>query len=215
MDWRILQIADAAFPTGGFTLSGGLEAAAKLEEVGNEAEIRFFLESSLAQTARGSLPLLEKAYDSPEKFCEINALCQAFLVNPAANRASRMQGPAFLIACEKAFSLAGLGVMRQTADPEDGLHFAPVFGLVVCRLGIPREESRRLFLFMGLRDLISAAVRLGLLGPYQAQRLQAQLSEGLDRVLAERGDDEPVQNSPLLDMFQGAHDRLEARLFQS
>jgi urease accessory protein len=214
MDWRILQIADVAFPTGGFTLSGGLEAAAKLGEVRDEAEIRGFLESSLSQTARGGLPLLERAYDSPEKFGEINGLCQAFLVNPAANRASRLQGSAFLVACEKAFDLC-LGVLREKADPEDGLHFAPVFGFAAARLGISKDESRRLFVFLGLRDLFSAAVRLGLLGTYQAQRLQAGLSRKLDEALAEPGDGEPVQTSPLLDMFQGAHDRLEARLFQS
>jgi len=214
MDWRILQMADVGFPTGGFTLSGGLEAAWRLGEVGNEEETDWFMRESLRQASRGALPLLTRAYEEPKSFGEINALCQAFLTNPAANRASRLQGSAFLYACERAFHPAGLEGLRESAGLEHALHFAPVFGRVTACLAIPLEEARRLFLFLGLRDLLSAAVRLGVLGPYQAQRLQAAYSGELERA-AGALEREPVQTAPLLDLFQAAHDGLDAKLFQS
>lgn len=214
MDWRILQMADVGFPTGGFTLSSGLEAAWRLGEVGNEEGAYQFMSESLRQASRGGLPLLTRAYKEPENFGEINALCQAFLTNPVANRASRLQGSAFLYACERAFYPPGLGDLRESAGAEHALHFAPVFGRVTACLGIPLEEARRLFLFLGLRDLLSAAVRLGVLGPYQAQRLQAGYSGQLERA-ARAPEMEPVQTAPLLDLFQAAHDGLDAKLFQS
>ncbi|HET9869225.1 MAG TPA: urease accessory UreF family protein, partial [bacterium] len=117
MDWRLLQIADVAFPTGGFTLSGGLEAAAQLGEVRDEEALRGFLEASLRQAVRGALPLVERARREPGNFREVNALAQAFLTSPAANRSSRLQGSAFLTACEKAFGPGGFVPLREGSDP--------------------------------------------------------------------------------------------------
>src|SRR5258708_7978448 len=119
MDWRILQIADVAFPTGGFTLSGGLEAASKLGEIQSEQEVFLFLESGLHQAARGLLPLMNRVHGHPENFREINGLCQAFLTNPAANRASRLQGSAFLFACESAFDLPQARSLRDEPMEEE------------------------------------------------------------------------------------------------
>ncbi|HZH77778.1 MAG TPA: urease accessory protein UreF, partial [Archangium sp.] len=43
--WRVLQLADSAFPTGGFAHSGGLEAAVQQGEVrGREGLERFVRE---------------------------------------------------------------------------------------------------------------------------------------------------------------------------
>jgi urease accessory protein len=73
-------------------------------------------------------------------------------------------------------------------------------------------------LFATLRAGLSAAVRLGLSGPLEAQRLQARLAPTLDAALV-RGADVAVadaaQTAPVLDVLQGAHDRLYSRLFQS
>lgn len=76
----------------------------------------------------------------------------------------------------------------------------------------------RLFLFMHLRGLMAAAVRLNIVGPLEAQKLQVRLSLPAEEVFkrcAELTVDEAAQTSPLFDLWQSAHDRLPARLFQS
>ena len=80
------------------------------------------------------------------------------------------------------------------------------------------EDTLRLFLWSTARGGLSAGVRLGLAGTYEAQRMLAELGPVLDAV-AERcgalGADDLAQPAPLLDLLAATHDRLHSRLFQS
>jgi urease accessory protein len=75
-----------------------------------------------------------------------------------------------------------------------------------------------LFLFTHLRSLIAAAVRLGIVGPMEAQSLQHEFTE-LARTILIRSlalsVDDIAQTAPLQEIWQGAQDRLYSRLFQS
>jgi urease accessory protein len=181
-DWLLWQLADSAFPTGGFAHSFGLEAAWQQGEV-NAA--------SLA----------------------------SFLRNPVANRASRVQGRAWLGTIERSFpradvrSFCGAARARLIAR-----HYAPLAGAALHTLGVDRQTAARLFLFGVCRGTLSAAVRLGIVGTTDAQRLLAERTGELDRTLASsltRTVDEAAQTSPLADLWQASHDRLYSRLFQS
>jgi len=79
-------------------------------------------------------------------------------------------------------------------------------------------DAQRLHLHLTLRGVVSAAVRLGLVGTHQAQALQAALAPALDEVLSTCGAfgvEDLAQTAPLLDLFAATHDRLYSRLFQS
>ena len=94
--WLLWQLADSAFPIGGFGHSSGLEAAYQHREVTNRAELIAFLETSLTQLPHGALPFVKAVHEGEIEFCEIDWLCDAFTSNHVANRASRGQGQALL-----------------------------------------------------------------------------------------------------------------------
>ena len=80
------------------------------------------------------------------------------------------------------------------------------------------DASQRVALFGAARGVLTAAVRLGIIGSYEAQRLQHRVSPWLDTVAAQCAaltPDDLAQTSPLVDLWQAAHDRLYSRLFQS
>jgi urease accessory protein len=209
-DWLIWQLADSAFPTGGFGHSGGLEAAWQHGEV-TRANLPGFLEISLRQCARASLPFVAATHAGAERLPELDQLCEAFLSNHVANRASRLQGRAFWTATTRAF-------LPDLTEPPELCHLAPVFGVLTCRLGIATLPAARLFLFLHFRGLVSSAVRLGIVGPLEAQSMQHQLSPIAETVAARAATltlDDLAQTAPLLDLWQGAQDRLYSRLFQS
>jgi urease accessory protein len=210
-DWLLWQLADSAFPAGGFAHSGGLEAAWQHGEVRNASELAALLETSLRQLGHASLPFVSAAHDEPGQLPVLDKWCDTFITSHVANRASRLQGRAFLSSMEKIFP------GRQIVHPPCG-HFAPVFGTVTRTLGLERSRAERMFFFQYLRGLIAAAIRLGIVGPMQGQALQHRLNPLAAEILAQchtLSTAEAAQTAPLLEMWQGTQDRLYSRLFQS
>jgi urease accessory protein len=83
---------------------------------------------------------------------------------------------------------------------------------------VPGDDARRLHLFCLLRDQVSAAIRLGLVGPAEGHELQASLfghCERLQRRSAERRHRDAWRCAPLIDLAQASHSRLYSRLFQN
>jgi urease accessory protein len=219
MNYLLWQLADSGFPAGGFAHSSGLEAAMHHGFVADDAGVRAFAGHALVQAGRSGLPLASAAHRQPEKLAELDRLSDAFLTNPVAHRASCAQGRAWLASSSRAFPAAGLEALQEQVR-RDSLHghYAPLFGAVTARLRIDLRDMQRLFLYVTARGIGSAAVRLGMIGAYEAQEIQAGLAGEIDRIAESSADLGPLdiaQTAPLIDLFQSTHDRLYSRLFQS
>ncbi|HZV34186.1 MAG TPA: urease accessory UreF family protein [Verrucomicrobiae bacterium] len=213
-DWLLWQLADSAFPTGGFAHSGGLEAAWQHGEVRTSAEIQEFVHAGLTQLLNGIFPFMTAAHETPGQYSELDIACDSFLTNHVANRASRLQGRALLASATRIFGEAHFSSEWQA----EYAHLAPIFGFVMRKLAVEHARASRLFVFWHLRGWLASAVRLGLIGPNEAQSMQHGLgifAEELLKRFERKKTSAPFQTAPLLEIWQGAHDRLYSRLFQS
>jgi urease accessory protein len=216
-NWLVWQLADSAFPTGGFAHSWGLEAAYQCGEVVDPSDLGRFLRDAVWQAGRGALPLLTEAHRAPSRLAELDALADAFLTNPVVNRASRVQGRAFLGTCARVWPCPELDAVHDGVPDLCG-HVAPLMGAALRRIGVPLGIGQRLYLFNTARGVVAAAVRLGIVGSYAAQRLQWDCGGLLEQVAvacSDLGEREVVQTAPIADLLQASHDRLYSRLFQS
>jgi urease accessory protein len=216
-NWLAWQLVDSAFPTGGFAHSWGLEAAWQQGEIADRDALWRFVQAALLQTGHGVLPLVTAAHRAPERLLELDALADAFLTNAVANRASRVQGRTLHASASRIWPEASLE--RWTGPAWAGRsHVGPMTGVVLRVVGLPLATAQRLVLFAAARGVLSAAVRLGVAGSYQAQQLQHDCGPVAEWVLGRCGGldvDDLAQTAPLADILQGAHDRLYSRLFQS
>ena len=214
--WTVLQLADSAFPTGGFAHSAGLEAAAQAREVEGPEGVARFVRDAIWQAGWGALPLVRAAFEDPSALPRLDRRAETFLVNHVANRASRTQGRAFVSTAARVFpQRVGPVHARATGLKQ---HFAPLWGAVWHALGLGLDDAQRVLLWSTARNVLSAAVRLGLVGTHEAQALLAQLGHELDevhRACGGLGVEDLAQAAPLADLLQGTHDRLYSRLFQS
>ena len=214
MSFLLYQLADSAFPTGGFAHSGGLEAAVQASEV---SDISAWLREAIVAIGHGALPFVSAVYEpatppaagvSPRShdFTEVDAACDVFLTSAVANRASRTQGRALLDTCRRIFHL----------DVPRAGHHAPAFGACARALKVTESDARRVFLHLSIRGLASAAVRLGVIGPHRAQAIHFELHDALEDIANTRiAMEDAALTSPLQELFGSTHDRLYSRLFQS
>jgi urease accessory protein len=217
--WLLLQLADAAFPTGGFAHSSGLEAAYHLGEVSSARDLERFVVASLWQAGMGALPFVRASHVDPERIAEHDRACDAFLSNHVTNRASRTQGRTLLATCARVFDLPAIHTLDAAARSDTLFaHLTPAFGAATRALEVPLRDAQALFLHTAIRGVLSAAVRLGLTGPHEAQRMHHAHRTTLESVLSAcegLSIEEVAQPAPLLDLFGATQDRLYSRLFQS
>jgi urease accessory protein len=211
------QLADAAFPTGGFAHSSGLEAAWQSGEIPNLAALEAFAVAVLEQTGCGLVPLLNAAYRDPSRFDSLDQLADVFLTNPVANRASRVQGRALAATAARIWPSGPVDAVAARVDAGLG-HQGPVMGAVFAALNLPLTVARQVCLYTAVRGVLAAAVKLGIAGSYESQRIQHGLIPVIAAVAKRACDfDEKdlAQTAPVIDLLQAAHDRLYSRLFQS
>lgn len=218
-DWLLWQLIDSALPVGSFAHSNGLEATCHSGELPTGEQVLEWLQASLIQAGHASLPFVTACYDARWSLEELDCRNEVFLLNHVANRASKVQGRALLLAASRIFAQPDLQQLFKDGAPgRIHMHFAPVFGAVLCTLGFSRETTARAFLFCHFRGVLASAVRMGVVGPLEAQSLQYRLGPECEKHLARFLTltlDDIAQTAPLIELWQASHDRLYSRLFQS
>lgn len=221
--WSQWQLLDSVLPTGGFAHSSGLEAAIQARIVLHPEDLKTFVIHVLDNTGSLLLPFVHSASLSPdlETWKKNDRLLDAMLSNEVSRKASVTQGSALMRVAAVVFSeIPSLKTMRETFSRSGAVsfHHAPIFGLICGLLGWDSTMSQRAYLFITMRDVISAATRLNLVGPLGAAVLQHQLEFVAEDILKKwmnRPVEEACQTVPLLETVQGCHTYLFSRLFCS
>lgn len=221
--WSQWQLLDSILPTGGFAHSYGLEAAMQSRIVNNQEDLRLFLIQVVDNIGSLLLPFVYCASRSPEAaaWVKLDQLLDATLTNEVGRKASTSQGSALLRVAASVFTeIQPLQDLRRTflGSTSVSFHHAPIFGLICGLVGFDSETTQRAYMFVAMRDVISAATRLNLIGPLAASVLQHQVAPDAEKMLQkwrDRDVSEASQTAPLLDALQGCHAYMFSRLFCS
>jgi urease accessory protein len=162
-----------------------------------------------------------------------------------AQRASIAQGRALIGVWERAFRVSFAGpdnpisedaeaaataiddlsdALKSCLEEDEDLgpkgHFAPLWGVVCRAMGLDLQQTAYVFIMNHAKAVLSAAVRAGVMGPYQAQNVLA--SQELQDTMMKRIEREwntPVEQAgqvvPALDLWIGRHELLYSRIFNS
>lgn len=154
------------------------------------------------------------------KDCDVPGLEEG---DPTVKKAAAMFGALLRLSSPSSSSSSDMdgetGTTASLPPPYAG-HLAPLFGAVARLLGLPPRQTAHVYLLGHAKALVSAAVRAGVLGPYQAQRVLALPATRRQlAALVDRHADVPVERAgqavPALDLWAGRHELLYSRIFNS
>lgn len=216
---RLLHLADSALPTGSFAYSYGLESSLTFGLVRTETEFRAYLYSFLQQAVGFDLPFITSAAGASPDVAPLLLEYDAQLLTPALHQASLTQGKNWLKLLATFYPEVGLAELGQElARQELPAHFVPLFGLSLGKAGFAVADIQATYLHLALRDQLSAAIRLGFIGPMAGHRLQHDFYEIFENLL-DAADIRPYTEASrctlLLDVAQILHDDIYSRLFQN
>lgn len=108
----------------------------------------------------------------------------------------------------------------SSLPPAVSAHLPPLFGAVCRAAGLDARQAAFVFMLNHVKALVSAAVRRGMFGPYQAQKILAsQQVRGTVEAVVRREWDTPYyeagQSVPVMDLWVGRHEMLYSRIFNS
>lgn len=172
-----------AFPTGGFAFSHGLERLAEAGVVGDRASLTGWLRDlSHMGSLRNDLIVLTQAWRAAESgrsgvLDEVAEL--AFALAPTAERRleTSTQGNAFAMAVDAAWSSPSVRHLQQRHAGR--IAYPVAVGAAAGDRAVDLAATLLAYAIAFAGNLVSAAIRLGIIGQFDGQRVLADLVSGL------------------------------------
>jgi urease accessory protein len=218
--YRLLTWLSPAFPTGAFSYSHGLEAAAISGAVHDRSTLETWISaivtrgsgridaSILCDSHRAALAGDMAALDAT------NRRGLAYRGTAELALESDQQGSAFLATCRAAWPEAFLAAW----DNGVGVCHAAAFGAAAARAGIALGDALLGYLAALAANLVSAGIRLGLVGQTDGQRILAALEPAIAAaatVAMGRRTEDFGAASFAVDLASMRHETQYTRLFRS
>jgi urease accessory protein len=223
--YRVLAWFSASFPIGAFSYSHGLEAAAANGAVYNRETLQGWIAAILTHGAgRMDLDTLRDAHRAAfaqnlEALTAANRRSLAFRATSELALEATAQGEAFFSTCRAAWPEPFLdGWAEVLGRSQEPLCHAAAAGAVTACAEIPLEQALTGYLHAMAANLVSAGLRLGIVGQTDGQRIIAALEPVIARAASGATTRDPAcfgSATIAVDLAAMAHETQYSRLFRS
>jgi urease accessory protein len=222
--YRLLAWASPAFPTGGFSYSHGLETAAEEGAVHDRATLERWITAVVVKgSGRIDADILHDAYRAvaaggEPPLVEANRRGCAYRATSELALESGQQGAAFRAAYEAAWTVPHPpGPAARPGESEGRCHSA-AFAAAAAGAGIALGDALLGYLQAFAANLMSAGLRLGIVGQSDGQRILAALAPAIAaaaEATLTRDPEDFGSASFAVDLASMAHETQYTRLFRS
>jgi urease accessory protein len=219
----LLHLCDSLFPTGGFSHSDGLEAAAAAGLVGRAGDLRLWMEACLDETlARFEGPAVLRAWQAfgEQQWTDLRQLDEevhALRPSATARQASRAMGLRLLKTWRQIYPHPDLDALLS-GGVDGSIGTLPVaFGAVCASAWVEPRAAVAGFIYTRLAAAASCAMRLMPIGQNEAHALLAAFLARVPEIVESivRRNDPPEAFAPASDLALMSQQYVRSRLFRS
>lgn len=218
---RALQFADSFFPSGALSFSAGMETLTEMGLMRGEQSVRGFVFAQIKYRWAGfDLPVvIQAAKVSPdlESLCELDRLVEAQSLAFDMREGSKRNGGALLAVHGKMDSDIAQHYQEYVLNGDAHGHIAVVQGLVWSSMSIDENTIAVMSGHVLVTGLVSAAIRLGILGHIDAQIILSKSHNIILDVLHKPLTDIDHLHTfvPMADIAVMKHETADSRLFMT
>jgi len=220
-DLDLLQLSDSLFPTGMFATSNGLELIVSDNMITNREELLSLCTAIRErQTGPTDCVLLANAYDNAHDTTsieELDAICRSTKTVREVREAAIRSGVQL---CRCVAEFCDDPIITRHLDCIGRGRISGIYPVslgLCCRVLKIRKERALLILLYGFAaSMAGAALRLGAIQHFEAQKLIHELKPIIRRAVATHIDgqtDDIWQFCPHAEILQMAHERMDAKMF--
>ena len=219
----LMQLSDSFFPSGSYTLSHGLESLIQHNSIQQPEDLISFIRILLHnKIATCDLVALIHAYcgsaeDDLAKVKEADERLFAQSAIAINRQTQRQSGRALLMVARSTWQHQQLTILSSDRDGFNCLH-PVVFGVVANIAGLNQTDTALAYLHGLVTGLVSAAIRLGILGHLQGQKILLNLATDMETACVTASSmnlDRMWSCTPTIDLAQMRHTKLNTRIFAS
>ena len=219
----LIQLADSFFPSGTYTFSYGLEALVQQDRIQQPEDIISFLQILLHnKIATCDLVALIHAYHA-SKINDLEAVKQvetqlyAQTLIAITRKTQQQSGRALLMVAQSTWQHQQLEALERLRALKQFYCLHPVvFGVVGNIADLSVTDTTLAFLHGFVTGVLGAAIRLGILGHLQTQKMLLLLASDIEQASSIASKMSLAQMwscTPAIDLAQMRHSRLSSRLF--
>jgi urease accessory protein len=210
------------FPVGAFAYSHGLEWAHEAGDISNADELRDWLATLVQRGAfHNDAILLGAAYRAglqggAQELAELNELALALATSRERRLETGTQGNAFLLAIRKSWPCASLRLLGEPSEEDVAYPVAVAVAAAGHKLSL--NATLHMFCLGFVSNCVSAAIRLGIIGQTDGQRVIASLLPAIydtAHACASKDIDELGGSAFRSDLASLRHETQYTRLFRS
>lgn len=221
---KLLHFADSTLPVGSFAYSYGLERTISTGLIINSSDLKNHVYSFLQQAVSMEIPFINSSYDLQNPFSKSDLVqivqsYNAMMLVPSVYKSSVTLGKTWFRLLEAFYPNIGLDKIRNYFIKMNlPFHYVIILTLGLKTVDFSLPDVRILFLHSVLRDQISSAIRLGIIGTMEGNLIQHEFYNFFDELIQSFNDThytEANRSSFLLELNQMNHKHIYSKLFQN
>ncbi len=226
-EFHLMQLADSFFPSGMFSMSGGLESLVIHKKITNWEQVLNFIKEQIEfQLVPSDCVVLSITIDGVknfdlEKVIHIDNKYYSMKLAKEVRNSSVRSGKQVFHCLKHMIGENKNKFLKQfdskIESKETPCTYPVALGITAVCLELPIQSVMRIFLYSFSSSVVSAAIRLGVIQHLDAQKILMLLAEHVNNIILNLTQKKTTKDiwqlTPLTEIHQMKHEHNESRMF--